>query len=518
VKETGLSRNSIIAELSKSTHGELKEYIPTGKAAAEQHGEFFAHLIAWNRIKGQVRDSQVALPVVSLMAKNFAPEFIENSLAHLTMLGPRELLKALRFALDNRKELPLGNKLFAKHSGSDHRGILTRLTNVLAISLLEREKNWPRWERTMLQHRAVLKEMISLLHIKPCDQRTKACLYRCDKVDGKRIKLPYPEGGLFETVTRLKDMPPAEAAGTIMIRKIPFLIALGGLGKNAKEPDLVLALIKSMTATELVTNTKMLQELGVKTNPALRGAFQEALEKAGKSKANLLKTTRAAENIEDEELKENLRGLQEKQIQSLGGVEGNWLVLGDKSGSMQHCIETARHVAATLAKMVQGKVWLVFFDTSPQTIEVTGAALDHIKKATVYIQAGGGTSIGCGLQRMLDNNESVDGIAIVSDGCDNTPPLFWDVYSKYSKKFDKESPVYLYKLRGTDRPEFYQHFKAGHDFQEFDLTGSDIDFYSLPNLVSTMRTNRYSLIDEILGTRLLKLGDAYKNAAKAVSA
>jgi len=508
--ETGLTKNQIVVELSKSSHGELKEYLPIGKAAAEQHAEFFAHLIAWNRIKGQVRDSQVALPVVSLTAKNFPDEFVENSLAALTLLGPRELLKAIHFAFDIRFG---GTK-----GGPNAHGPMTRFKATLRTSLLEREKNWPRWERTMLQHRSVLMDMFALLHLRPHDDRTKACLYRYDKIDGKKIHLPYPAGGLFEAVSRLKDMSPMEAAGTIIQRKIPFMVISGALGENAKHPDLVLALIKSMTPTEIVTNTKMLEDLGVKTNPILRGAFQEALEKAGKSTKNVLKTTRAAENIEDEELRENLRGLQEKQIQTLGGIEGDWLVLGDKSGSMQHCIEVARHVAATLAKMVKGKVWLTFFDTTPQTIDVTGAALDHIKKATTYIQAGGGTSIGCGLQRMLDGNQPIDGIAIVSDGCDNTAPLFWDVYPRYAKKFDKEVPVYLYRLQGTDREEYYRNFMSGHDVQEFDLRGQEVDFYSLPNLVKTMRVSRYALADEIMATRLLTLGDAYKASSKVATA
>ncbi len=45
---------------------------------------------------------------------------------------------------------------------------------------------------------------------------------------------------------------------------------------------------------------------------------------------------------------------------------------------------------------------------------------------------------------------------------------------------------------------------AADDLQEFDL-GAGTDFYSLPNLIKTMRTNRYSLVDEILTSPLLTL-------------
>ena len=41
--------------------------------------------------------------------------------------------------------------------------------------------------------------------------------------------------------------------------------------------------VERMTPTELVTNTKMLEKLGIKTNPALRGAYEKALERTAAS-------------------------------------------------------------------------------------------------------------------------------------------------------------------------------------------------------------------------------------------
>lgn len=490
--EIGLSKNEIIAQLVRSAHGKLLEYVPLGKRATEEYPDFMAHLIAWDKTKGQIRDAKVALPIVTLMVPGLHEEFVDNALAHITLLGPREMLAGYRFALGTR--VP---------------GHMTAIRKVLCAKLTQNEKNWPKWERTMLQHRNTLRELFSLLHLKTPDSRTDACLFRRT---GK-TRLPYPEGGLFETVAKLKGMSPQEAAGTILQKKIPFLIAAGAMGDRMKDVDVLLALIKSMSATELVTNTKNLEKWGMKTNAALRGAFQEALSKAGDSTANLLKTTTAAEAIEDDELKESLRGLQEKQIAKASGVEGDWLVLADKSGSMKRAIEMGREIAATLAKMVKGKVWLVFFDTTPQTVEVTGLALDAIQEKTKHVRADGGTSIGCGLVRMLENHIVVDGVAIVSDGGDNTHPEFHDAYKIYSEEVGKQVPVYFYQVRGTDPPVIIQNMKrARFDLQVFDLMEATPDRYSLPNLVKTMRTNRYSLIDEIMDTALLKLPDALKHA------
>ena len=455
-----------------------------GVKAARQEPEFLAHLIAWDKIKGQVRDAKVALPVVSLMESAYPEELAENSLAHLALLGPRELLRAYRFALEVR---PAGK--------------MRKIRGVVQCVLRSKESDRKDWNRMALQHRNTLKELYALTHIKPSSD-----------ADAILFKGFRPPGSVFDVVARLKDMSPEEAASEIVTRKIPFLIAQGALGKKVQNVDLVLALIGRMSPTELVTNTKMLEKLGVKTNPALRGAFEDALKKAAQSKQNVLKTSRAVEAVEDEGLKEKLRGLQEKRLQTMG-VEGNWLVLGDKSGSMMQAINIAKQIAATLAKMVKGKVWLVFFDTQPQSLDVTGTPLDAIQKATKYITANGGTSIGCGLQRMLDQKEEIDGIAIISDGGENSTPLFHQVYPKYAAFAGKEPTVYLYHCGCRDL-SFHRNMKAaGIDMQVMEIPDS-IDFYSLPNLVSTMRTNRYSLVDEVMSTKLLRLEDVFENVKR----
>jgi hypothetical protein len=208
--------------------------------------------------------------------------------------------------------------------------------------------------------------------------------------------------------------------------------------------------------------------------------------------------------------KAKLQGLQDKQISKMQ-VEGNWLVLGDASGSMGASIELARQVAGTLAKMVKGKVWLVFFNTVPRTINVSGLPLDEINALTKFVTANGGTSIGCGLQHLLDAKEEVDGIAIVSDGGDNTVPFFHQTYQKYSAWAGKEVPVYFYQVRG-DAPVLIGFMQGSHqDMQIFDLQNG-VDYYSLPNMVATMRTNRYSLVDEVMATKLLTLKDVFKEA------
>src|SRR6185437_9415708 len=150
--ETGLTKNRIISELTRSTHGELKEYVPLGREAAKKEPEFLAHLIAWDRSKGQIRDAKVALPIVSLSANDFPVELAENSWAHLTILNPRELLKALHFAMDVK--LP---------------GRMSTMSRLVAAYLKKAEANAPRFERMALQHRETMRSLYSLVHVKPAE-------------------------------------------------------------------------------------------------------------------------------------------------------------------------------------------------------------------------------------------------------------------------------------------------------------------------------------------------------------
>jgi hypothetical protein len=492
--EVGLTKNQILSELTRSPHGKLQEYVPLGLRAAGQDPEFYAHLIAWNRVKSQIRDSKVALPVISMKVQDFPEEFVQNSLAHLALLGPREVEKALRFAFEIR--IP---------------GHTRRLIRVVRQYLDQIEKIWPKWEAMTVQDRRTFANLYALTHKARPDKLADILFYQ------NNGPAAHPAGTKFETVGQLSKMSAMEAAGAILVQNIPFLIAQGALGKKITDSDLVLALIKQMTPTQLITNVKMLERLGVKTNPALRGAFDAAFEKASKSTRNVLKTTRAAETIQDVDLKQKLQGLQERQLSKLGGVEGNWLVLGDKSGSMTQAIESAKLVAATLAKLVKGQVTLIFFNTvADRVFDATGKTYDQIKADTKWVQADGGTSIGSGLQYCIDRKVEVDGIAIVSDGGENTAPYFSAVYDRYSAMIGKEVPVYLYQTSG-DQPHLIRFMEqAQHDLQVFDIQ-SGVDFYSLPDLVQTMRTQRYGLIEEIMDFKLLTLADVFETQTEPVA-
>jgi hypothetical protein len=482
-----ISRNQLIQNILKIGHKNLDDYVNLGIQAAREEAELFAHLIAWNFKKGEVRDSKVALPVLALRG-GYDKELFENAVAHLVSLDPRNLVRAVEFSRRFSAPFPI-----TPGAGNMLEGAVERYLRI-------REEN-PGWfVRSVLQHRKSMKALYALYHVKPSGF-AQAILFKRDK----------PKGSVFEALANLRNMTPQEAAGTILNHKIPFLIASRAVGGIKNKPDVVMALIDQTSGAELITNTKMFQSLGVFDNPVLKAAYDAAMERAKKDKrVSSLKAGQAAKALEkagDKQGAAKMKVVAESKMSQLGGIEGDWLVLGDCSGSMHRSIEIAKQVAAIIAQQVKGAVHLVFFNTGPYKFDVTGKSLEEIQAMTSRIRASGGTSIGCGLELIGDKGIMVNGIAICSDGGDNTSPNFHTAYAKYAVKMGIEPTVYHLWVPGDPNRLGEYCARADIQVQKFDV--SDMDYYALPNLVKTLRTSKYSLVDEIMETPLLKLADVF---------
>lgn len=484
-----ISRNQIVNQILKIGHGDLSGFVPTCLQAVRDEPELFAHLIAWNEIKGEIRDSKIAFPVLALRG-NKDDELYENAVAHLCLLDPRNLMKSVKFSRELNGQCPLST------------GAGTMLKNAVTQYITDRQKNNNRMERVILQHRKPLKYLYTTFHVKP-SPFVQAVLFNGE----------HPRGTVFEALKNLKDMKPLEAAGTILQRKIPFLIATGALGGIKNKPDVIMALIERMSGAELVNNTKMLQDLGVFDNPVLKSTYDSAIERAKKDKKlSTLKASVAMGKITDRRAFSALKQVREEKLDQLGGIDGDWLILGDRSGSMDTTVEAAKHVAAFIAQQTKGQVHLVFFNTSPTRYEVTGKSLEEIQTTTKRIFAAGGTSIGCGLELIREQGFIVNGIVICSDGGDNTIPYFHDSYRRYSEQMGIEPSVYLLWWPGEDDCLSQACSNKGIPITLFDMRG--VDYYSLPNIIKTLRSSRYMLIDEIMGTPLLTLAEIFQRKEK----
>ena len=492
--------NELVNSLSQSAHGDYDKYKDITYKAAENDPDFLAHFIAWSIAKSEIRDSKVAIPILSLRKiRNNA--LAENSIAALMTLSPRDLVKAYRF----NKKLSAGKEIIVE-------GKRAYLQEAIQEYLTIQEENRGWWDKTAIQHRASLKELYAVSHTRPS-------VFAQDILFDKK----YPRGSVFAKIAKLNSVSPSEAAGIIINHNIPFQIAMGALGvkKEAfeKNPEFVLALMGGMSGQQLVNNTNFLKSLGVFNSPVLNSEYNKALERAKKDKrTSTLKAGKAIENISknendvDQKIAAKLSQLQEVKIEKTGGIEGDWLVMGDISGSMETAIGMSVQLSSLIAKAVKGKVYLSFFNTSPRLYDITGKSLEEIKAMTNTITAGGGTNIGVSIRHIGDRGIVVNGIAIVSDGgehgIDSNGTSFRGAYLSYIKKMGIEPNIYFFKLTGSP-----DRLSNQVEMNVFDLRGKEADYYSLPNLIKTMKTKRYGLLDEILDTPLLTLKKVFAAAA-----
>lgn len=478
--ELSFNINDLVSVLNKSPHRNLEEYIPITLTAMQHDPLFFHHFIAWNHIKGQIRDAKVALPVLGLSATK-EPVLVANGYGHLMALGPRELWRALNFGKSLMKSMP--GKL-------SWRGV-RRMVQAYVRRL---EGQPARLERVVLQHRASVRKLYVGFHLKPSPLAAAMLGF---KLDGQ--ELPEVGGALGALKTISKCTDPVEAAGLVMHHKIPFLIATGVMPQIKGNTAAMIAVIQSMSSSDLVNNVKVLKHWGMDKDSAVKAAYAEALAKS-KGTGNLFKAAKAMEAVEDDDVKEALAQIQERKLGS-GSIDGNWLILADMSGSMRQSIELGRMVSAFLARSVKGKVWLVFFNQKAYGTEVTGKTLDEIRGGTALIRAHGRTSIGAGLDLANSTGLDFEGIVVISDGGHNCIPSFSEEYGRAVKRLDRVPSVYFYRVKGdadTLTTELQLH---GISFERFDVSPLT-DEYSIGNLVQTMRVNRYSLYQEIMDTPL----------------
>lgn len=507
--ETGLTRAEIVNRLNLSLHGDLAGYTQIIGHACITDPEFLAHLIAFDFTNGQIKDSKLALPVITLATKQFPDELVENSLAHLALQSPREILRALEFSITSNAP------------SSRQR----RLEKMIRAYLDHKQAIPEKWMRWAARHRRALQALYSKTHAKAPQWASTALFGRYKGADGQWVKASYAQGSIFADIANLSKMPPELVAATIQKWHLSPLIVGGAMtGSKAAQENagVVQAGMEQMSDTELITRAASLEKKGA-ARGTLKEAFRKKVSKAVSSKKATLKTSVAADIVEDDGMKVMLRELQERQIQSQKdagrGIDGNWLVIGDRSSSQDIAISLGVQIAAAIAKFVTGKVWLVFCAAEPMPIEVTGKTLEEIQHAARFVVAYGPTSYGVGLDWAATKSLDLDGVAIVGDGGENTAPVFAEAHKGYQHRFNKSLPVYFYQTYCTPayaaqpggNPKNFSNYMglASIPFTTFDLTSGKVDYYSLPNLVQSMNASRFGVVEKIMACPLLTLDQVF---------
>lgn len=486
-------QSALINAILTIGHGDLTIY-PPAVLPVEDPG-LLAHLIAYTAA-GKLRDVKVALPVCALRGRLDGNEtataaLLDNAVAHLLLLPPRDLRRAAVF-----------------HDQLKRRGFLTvpPAGNVLqrgvAAYLRQREASATWFARAVVQDRHSLTWLYDHFHVRP-SREAQAALFAHT----------YTAGSTLAGLALLKQATPETQAAFIQNHRVPFTVAVGAVSK-ATEPVILRALIDACSPTEVLTNAKTFQKwIAASDDAACRGALDAALARAGKSeKTETLKAERAAKAVAqagDAALATRLQQVTEQQVErQVKALACNVLILADRSGSMNVAIETAKQVAALVARRVTGQVKLSFFNVTPQEFDATGKTLAEIQALTQYVTASGGTSIGCGLLQARQQRFAAELILVVSDGGENTAPLFVDAYRDYERALSVTPSVTFIRLPGESDVLTARLQSAGLPITRYEFADKAIDGYNLPAIVNALRPGAYGLLEDVLATSLLTVPEA----------
>lgn len=488
------ARSKLVQQLFKTPHGDLDKYTDLF-SIANVDKDLFAHYIAWNTLNSKITDSKCALPIIALRTfTKQEKEYAENALASLMLLNPRELVKAYQFS-----------KKLSGHGTTIPGGWRKDFQNNIKkyLEIREASDNW--WDKAVVRNRKAMLALYAVSHYKPSERAQKVLFEK-----------QYPKNSVFQIIKDLKSLTPLEACGQILKHNLPMSVIVGSGVKVKDNRDVLLAMVTTMTGNELLNSSVMLKNLGAFNFPEVKSAYDVCIEKAKTdTRVNTFKASKAIEKV-DNTLAKKLITIQNEKEKEIKDINANVLILGDCSGSMEKAIEVTKKIAGVVSSKVSGDKYLIFFNTAPRLYDITNKTSQQIHDMTKNIRAYGMTSVGCGLDYLKD--KLLDIIIIISDGGDNTDPLFHNAYLNYVKKMGIEPLVYFFEVKGNAIDSLSTSCKRSNITIEKYIIDNTFDYYSLPNILSTIKTNRYALLNEILDTPLLTLDKVFNNKGNLVLA
>lgn len=320
----------------------------------------------------------------------------------------------------------------------------------------------------------------------------------------------YPKDSrlnVFKDITDAKS--PEEAATLIVKNKVPYTTAVGLIEKMT--PSILVALINSMSAQEVINNIASLQENGALDNPDTKAIVEKKLKQAEISKNVTALKSKAAINtgrIKDEAVIAQLDKIADVQIKSKGVIKIPTAIFVDRSGSMSIAIEAGKHCAAMVSGATEASLYVVAFDTLPMEIYPVSArpkdrttTLTDWEKAFKPVRDGGSTSMGCALEYLRQKKMYVEQVVVITDEGENAGPMFTDVYPRYSEEMKVKPHVVIIRTPGSGQTFSANLKKAGISFDVYTPNGSD--YYGLPGLIPLLaRASKLDLLMEIMDTPL----------------
>ncbi|BAZ30002.1 hypothetical protein NIES4074_24520 [Cylindrospermum sp. NIES-4074] len=468
-------RLELLNSLLTTPHRELAKVAEFHKVIIELDPIFYGHLAVWYQRHGDVRDHKEVF--LGYLLTSNVTEHRNAGFVMLQEFPPYQVARIVDFMKQQQGKVPRSAR------------------TAVRLYLQEREKNPQFFDRAALRAHKAMKHLYATLHIKP-GQRADAVLF----------KGTPPEDSLAFILKQLaKAEKPLDQAALIVEHNIPYAIAIGAVKQVT--PTVLVALINSMSPQEVINNLKSLQGRGAMEHPEVKKLIDGKLQAAAKSdRVSAFKATVAADVTQlDAQTVALLENVTNEQVKKRGKIAKSTALLVDKSGSMTEAIEIGKRLAAMISGVTEADLFVYAFDTIPYPVKAEGTELTDWERAFKLIQAGGGTSCGCGLEALRRKKQQVEQIIIVTDEGENTQPYFADAYQAYQRDLGLIPNVIIIQVGGA-YGLLEQILKQRQiPVDTFAFKG---DYYSLPNLIPLLcRPSRLELLMEILETPLPVRGD-----------
>ena len=463
-------RLEMLNSLLTTPHRELGKVAELHKLMVELDPLFYGHLAVWYHRNGDVRDHKEVF--VGNLLTSQLNEHRGAGFMMLQEFPPYQVARIVDFMKQHQQKLP--------------RSARTAVRRYLQV----RERNAEFFDRAAVRGRKAMKHLYASLHIKP-SERANAVLFK---------DAPPKDSLAFVLKQLAKAETPLVQAKLIAEYKIPYTVAIGAV--RAVTPEVLVALVNSMSPQEVINNLKSLQVRGAMDNAEVKALIEAKLAEATTSnRVSAFKAAVAAEvAIVDEATAAQLEKIVDEQVKQKGKITKSTAPLVDKSPSMTQALEVGKRIAAIISGITEAELFVYAFDTYSYPVIAQGKELSDWEKAFKPLRIEGGTSIGVALETMRQKQQAVEQIIIVTDEGENTSPYFNMVYPRYCKELNVSPNVVIVKL-GNHSNYLEQKLQQNQvSFETFTFAG---DYYSLPNLVPLLsRRSRLELLMEILETPL----------------
>lgn len=474
-------RLELMNSLLTTPHRKLEDVAALHADMIARDPYFYGRLAVWYLANGDVRDHKEVF-VGTLLTSDDA-EHRDAGFMLLQTLPPYQVARTVDYMKRLRGKVP--------------RSARTAVERYLR----GREADPELFDRAALRARKALKHLYASLHIKP-GSRADAILFKENP----------PEGSLALIVRRLAGAPtPAEQARLIVEHRIPYTVAVGAVSQLT--PSVLVALINSMTPQEVINTIGSLRSHGALDHPEVKELIDARLSQAATdTRVSAYKARIAAEaaNLDTETIA-RLERVTDQQIARRGSISRPTALLVDKSGSMEQAIDIGKRIAALISGIAASGLWVYAFDTMAYPVQAKGTGLSDWERAFHQVKAGGGTSIGCGLEVLRLERIAVEQIVIVTDEGENQAPYFSQVYERYAAELGTSPSVLIVKVGDATNQIEAQLVQRQVELQTVTFRG---DYYALPNLVPLLtRPSRLELLMEIVATPLPVRPDRTRAAA-----